>query len=118
MGIKDILQKKSFDFALDVVKCYKMLAYEKKEFVLSKQLLRSGTAVGALIREAEHAQSRADFIHKLSISLKESNETDYWIDLLVASDYINKETHKILKEGNLELLKLLTSIIKNTKLNT
>ena len=79
---ENIVKNKSFDFALRIVKLYKFLIEEKREFVISKQLLRSGTAIGALIREAEHAESKADFIHKMSISLKEANETEYWIDLL------------------------------------
>ncbi|CAG5083163.1 four helix bundle protein [Parvicella tangerina] len=118
MSVKNILQEKSFEFALAVVCVYKFLKFQEKEFVLSKQLLRSGTAIGALIRESEHAQSRPDFIHKLSIALKESNETDYWIDLLYKSDYLNKIDYESLKQKNLELLKLLTSIIKSTKANS
>lgn len=118
MSVKDIIQEKSFDFALEVVRVYKYLRFQEKEFVLSKQLLRSGTAVGALIRESEHAQSRPDFIHKLSIALKESNETDYWVDLMYKSDYLDKKDYESLKNKNLELLKLLTSIIKNTKANS
>lgn len=117
MSVKNIIKDKSFEFALEVVRVYKYLRFQEKEFVLSKQLLRSGTAVGALIRESEHAQSRPDFIHKLSIGLKESNETDYWVDLLYKSEYLNKDDYDSLKHKNLELLKLLTSIIKNTKAN-
>ncbi|QTA90121.1 four helix bundle protein [Desulfonema magnum] len=69
---------KSFDFSIRIINLYKYLCKEKKEFVLSKQVLRSGTAIGALVREAQHAESNADFIHKLSIALKEANETEYW----------------------------------------
>jgi four helix bundle protein len=81
MEKKNIIKEKSFVFSIEIVTLYKVLA-ERKEFVLSKQLLRSGTSIGANIRESEHAQSKADFIHKLSIALKEANETEYWLDLL------------------------------------
>jgi len=100
-----------------IVNLYKYLASEKKEFVLSKQLLRSGTAVGALVREAEHAESSADFIHKLAIALKEANETDYWLELLQASDYLSEKQFQTMKLDIVELLKLLISIIKTTKKN-
>ena len=113
---KNIIKNKSFAFALRIVKLYKFLC-DKKEYVLSKQLLRSGTAVGALIREAEHAESKADFIHKMAISLKEANETEYWIDLLYESDYLDKQAYKSIKPDIQELLKLLISIIKSTKEN-
>ncbi|MBT5420871.1 MAG: four helix bundle protein, partial [Candidatus Cloacimonetes bacterium] len=88
---ENIIRDKSFAFALRIVKMYKYLTLEKKEYVLSKQLLRSGTAIGALIREAEHAESKADFIHKLAIAQKEANETDYWIDLLFQSEYLKEK---------------------------
>ncbi len=87
------VKDKSFAFALRVVKLAKHLQDEKREFVLSRQFLRSGTAVGALVREAEHAQSKADFINKMSIALKEANETDYWIDLLHQSGLITQEDY-------------------------
>ena len=83
------MKDKSFAFAIRIVNLFKLLR-ERKEFVLSKQLLRSGTAIGALVRESEHAQSRADFINKLSIALKEANETEYWILLLRRTDYISQ----------------------------
>jgi four helix bundle protein len=86
---KNLIKEKSFDIALLIIDTYKSLVKDKKEFVMSKQLLRSGTAVGALIREAEHAQSKADFIHKMSIALKEANETEYWINLLHKSNCLN-----------------------------
>ncbi|MEO6327779.1 MAG: four helix bundle protein [Ginsengibacter sp.] len=79
---ENIIKLKSFEFTLRIIKLYKYLIEVKKEFVLSKQLVRSGTAVGAMIRESEHAESKPDFIHKLSIALKEANETQYWIELL------------------------------------
>lgn len=109
-----IVKNKSFDFALRIVKIYQYLA-EKKEFVLSKQLLRSGTSIGALIRESEHAESKADFIHKLSIALKEANESQYWIELLYKSNYVDEKNFKSIQTDIDELLKLLTSIIKTSK---
>lgn len=90
---ENVIKNKSFAFALRVVKLYKFLIDEKREFVLSKQLLRSGTAIGALVREAEHAESKADFIHKMAIAQKEANETDYWIELLFQSDYLNSKSY-------------------------
>ena len=114
---ENILKNKSFAFALRIVKLYQFLGEHKREFVLSKQTLRSGTAIGALIREAEQAESKADFIHKLSIALKEANETDYWIELLRQSDYLDKIAFDSLKTDITELLKLLTSIIKTSKEN-
>ena len=89
MEKKNIVKEKSFLFAIEIVGLYKVLA-ERKEFVLSRQMLRSGTSIGANIREAEQAQSKADFIHKLSISLKEANETEYWLDLLFETQYISE----------------------------
>jgi len=112
----NIVKNKSFLFALRIVNVYQFLC-DKKEFVLSKQLLRSGTAVGALVREAEHAESKADFIHKMAISLKEANETEYWIELLFQSDYLDEKSYLSIKKDIEELLKLLTSIIKSSKQN-
>ncbi len=113
---RNLIKNKSFAFALRVVKLYKFLC-DKKEYVLSKQLLRSGTAIGALIREAEHAESKADFIHKMAIALKEANETEYWIDLLYQSDYLDQSAFESIKPDIQELLKLLISIIKSSKRN-
>lgn len=112
-----VLNTKSYDFAIKIVKLSQLLQNEKKEYVLSRQILRSGTAVGALIREAEFAQSRADFIHKMSISLKEANETVYWIDLLKDTEYIPDSTHINLKNDCEELLRLLVSTVKTLKMN-
>jgi len=109
------VREKSFAFALRIVKLAKFLQGEKKEFVLSKQVLRSGTAIGALIREAEHAQSKADFINKMSIALKEANETDYWLDLLHQSDYLTRDSYSSLHPDIQELIKLLVSIVKTSK---
>ncbi|MBW1834598.1 MAG: four helix bundle protein [Deltaproteobacteria bacterium] len=111
---KNIIKEKSFAFALRIVKLNRFLSEEKREFVLSKQLLRSGTAIGALVREAEHAESKADFIHKMAIALKEANETDYWVELLYQSKIIDKTGFESIKPDITELLKLLTSIIKST----
>ena len=87
------------------------------EYVLAKQLFRSGTAIGALVREAEHAESRADFIHKLAIALKEANETQYWLELLHKADYIDEKGFDSINQDCIELLKLLISIIKSAKAN-
>ncbi len=110
----NIIKDKSFAFAVQVINLYKGLV-DKKEFVISKQLLRSGTAVGALVREAEHAESSADFVHKLAISQKEANESEYWIDLLYETQYINKEQFDSLKKDIQELMKILASIILTSK---
>jgi len=110
------LKDKSFEFAIRIVKLYKYLENEKKEYVMSKQLLRAGTAIGALYREAEFAESKADFIHKLSISQKECNETMYWLELLQSTGYLNQPQFDSLMQDAITLMKLLTSIIKSTKL--
>lgn len=112
---ENIVKDKSFEFALRIVKFYKYFTENKKEYVISKQLLRSGTAVGALVREAEQAESKADFIHKLSIALKEANESDYWLELLFRSAYIEENEYTSLNADIKELIKLLTSIIKTSK---
>jgi four helix bundle protein len=109
------LQTKSCAFAVRVVKLREFLCTEKKEFVLSKQLLRSGTAIGALVREAEHAESKADFVHKMAIGLKEANETEYWILLLHETGYLNANESESLITDNKELMRLLTSIINSSK---
>jgi four helix bundle protein len=114
---KSVIKDKSFLFALQIIKTYKHLIEAKKEFVMSKQVLRSGTSIGALIREAEYGESKADFIHKLSIALKEANETDYWMDLLYQSGYLDEKKFQALKFHLDEILKLLTSIIKTSKNN-
>ena len=112
---ENVIKDKSFTFAIRIVKLHKYLVEEKREFVLSKQLLRSGTAIGALIREAEHAESKADFIHKLSIFLKEANETDYWIELLFHTDFYSEKEYKTIKGDIEELIKILVAIIKTSK---
>ena len=94
---ENIIKDKSFAFALRIVKMYKYLCEKKKEYVLSKQLLRSGTSVGANVREAEQAESKADFVHKLAIALKEANESEYWIELLFQSKYLDDKSYKSIK---------------------
>jgi four helix bundle protein len=114
---ESILKTKSYKFALRIIKLAKFLNQEKKGFILSKQIIRSGTAVGALIREAEFGQSKLDFISKMSIGLKEANETEYWLNLLKDSDYINIDNFESMDQDCLELIKLLVSTIKTTKQN-
>jgi four helix bundle protein len=109
------LQTKSFAFAVRVVNLYKHLSTKKKEFVLSKQVLRSGTAIGALVREGGQAESRPDFVHKLGIALKEASETEYWLMLLRRTGYVDAAQFQSLHRDVVELLKLLTSVIKTTK---
>lgn len=115
--MKNVVKEKSLDFAIRIVNLYKYLTDSKKEFIMSKQLLRSGTAIGALVRESEHAESKADFIHKLSVALKEANETDYWLELLYRTDYLTEKQYESINDNIIELLKLLTSIIKTSKTN-
>jgi four helix bundle protein len=115
MKKESIVMQKSYAFALRIIKAYKYFGSEQHEYVLSKQLLRSGTAIGALVKEAEHAQSRADFINKMNIALKEANETEYWIMLLHDSDYLDDKAYNSLIEDSRELIRLLISIVKTTK---
>lgn len=111
----NIVADKSYAFALRIIKLYKYLVSEKKEYVLSKQILRSGTSIGALVKEAEHAQSKADFLNKMNIALKEANETEYWLMLLKDSDYIDEKSYNSIYPNAVELIKLLISIVKSTK---
>ena len=111
----NVIKNKSFNFALRIVKLYQFLNQEKKEYVLSKQLLRSGTAIGALVRESEQAESKLDFIHKLAIAQKKANETDYWLELLFRSEYLNETQFQSLKNDIIEINKILASIIITTK---
>ncbi|MEZ4776592.1 MAG: four helix bundle protein [Bacteroidia bacterium] len=114
---KHVFREKSFGFAIKVVKVCKLLSSEQKEFVLSKQLLRSATAIGALHREAEHGESKADFIHKMGIAQKECNETVYWLELLHATEYLTEMSFNELHKEASELLRLCTAIIKTAKQN-
>ena len=112
---KSVLRNKSYAFALRIIKLCRYLENEQKEYVLNRQLLRSGTAIGALVREAEFAQSKQDFIHKLHIALKEANETIYWIDLLKDSEYITGKMHQSIEPEADELIRLLVASIKTSK---
>ena len=112
---ENVIKDKSFAFALRIVKLYKFLCNTKKEYVLSKQVLRSGTSIGANVRESEHGQSKADFIHKISIALTEANETEYWLELLFQSGYLEEKLFLSLKHDCEEILKILTAIVKTSK---
>ena len=114
---ENIIRHKSFRFAVRIVKLYQHLCDQKKEYVLSKQLLRSGTAIGAMVREAEHAETRNDFRHKLSIAQKEINETIYWLDLLKETGYLNNDDFESINADAIEIIKILTSILKAVKNN-
>lgn len=111
------VKNKSFTFSIRIVKLYQFLSEHKRELILSKQILRSGTAVGALIREAEHAESKADFKHKMGIAQKEISETIYWLELLKETDYLSQEQFESINADAVELIKLITTIIKTTKTN-
>ncbi len=111
------IEQKSFLFAVRVVKLCKYLQNEKKERIMSKQLLRSGTSIGANVVEAEQAQSRLDFVSKLSISLKEAVETKYWLRLLNATGYLTEEEFQSIMVDCQEVERLLTAIIKTCKIN-
>lgn len=112
---KSILKEKSFLFAIRIVNLYKVLSETKKEFVMSKQVYRSGTAVGALIREAQNAESKQDFIHKLGIAQKECDETLYWLEILKATDFITEIEFESIAKDNVEILKMLKSSILTVK---
>ena len=112
---ENILRVKSYNFAIRIVKLSQYLINEKKEFVISNQVLRSGTAVGALIRESEYGQTKRDFIHKLSLSLKEASETEYWLCILKDTGYLEENLYNSLIDDCRELLKLLTASVKTAK---
>ena len=114
----NVIEQKSFRFAVRMVKLCRFLQEDKKEYTLSKQLLRAGTSIGANIVEAQQAQSRADFIAKLNIALKEAAETDYWLRLLQATDYLTKAEFSSLITDCREIEKLLTAIIKTSRNTT
>ena len=113
---KSTLLRKSFTNAIAIIELYKFLIYEKKEFVLSKQLLRSGTSVGANIREAQNAESKPDFIHKLAIAQKECDETIYWLELLKETNFITENIFDITTKQFSEVYKMLTSALITLKL--
>jgi four helix bundle protein len=110
----NILHVKSKKFAIRIIHCYKYLV-SNNEFVISKQVLRSGTAIGALIAESEYAQSDKDFLNKLYVALKEANETNYWLELLYETQYLQQEEYNSISADCTELLKLLISITKTLK---
>jgi four helix bundle protein len=112
---ESIIAGKAYAFALEVVKIYKLLSNERKEYVLSKQLLRSGTSIGANINEAISGQSKRDFVHKLNIALKEARETNYWLNLLKDGEYISSKEFESLNNKCNEIIKMLSSIIITTK---
>lgn len=114
---ENIIKEKSFNFAVRVVKLYKYLVWEKNEYVLSKQLLRSGTSVWAMTREAEHSESKSDFIHKMAIAQKEINESIYWLELLKETEYLNQKQFEDINNDAIEIIKIITTIIKKTKSN-
>lgn len=112
---ESILRTKSFNFAVDIVHLTSALQNERREYVISKQLLRSGTAIGALLAEARFGQSKADYIHKFSISLKEANESRYWLRLLLATSLISENQYDDLDQRCNELVSMLVSSIKTLK---
>jgi len=112
---ENIIETKSFSFAIRVVKLHKYLTENKKEYVLSKQLLGSGTSIGANVRESQNAQSNLDFINKMSIALKETSETKYWLRLLNATDYLTDEESKSIMADCIEIENILVKIIKTSK---
>ena len=115
--IMGILEDKSYHFSIRIVKCSQYLQDDKKEFILSKQLLRSGTSIGALIAEGKYAQSKADFINKLYIALKEANETHYWLRLLRDCDYLSETLADSLLRDSEALIKMLSASTKTAKEN-
>ena len=111
----NVIEEKSFQFAVRIVNLYKHLSSQKKEFILSKQLLRSGTSIGANVAESQQAQSRADFLSKLNISLKEAAETKYWLRLLWAAEYLSELEFQSMYDDCVELEKILARIVKTVK---
>jgi four helix bundle protein len=112
---QSVLKDKSFKFAVRIVNLYKYLCDEKKEYILSKQLLRRGTSVGANFREAEYSESKADFVHKMAIAQKEINETIYWLELLKETAYISNKEFESIHFDAIEIIKIITSSIKTAK---
>ena len=112
---ENILKDRSYSFAIEIVKASEQIISQRKKYVLSRQLIRSGTSIGALIREAEFAQSKADFINKISFSLKEANETLYWINLLKDTNYISEDLFISLSKNCRELISMLVASVKTAK---
>ncbi|HUR67168.1 MAG TPA: four helix bundle protein [Chitinophagaceae bacterium] len=115
MSQDSILKTKSFDFAVRIINLYKYLKKKHGEYIISQQILKAGTAIGALIREAEFAESRKDFGHKLTIGLKEANETVYWLELLFATEFIDKKMFDSIHTEAISLLKMLVASVKTIK---
>ena len=115
--MNSIIENKSFEFAIRTVNLYKHLITEKKEYVMSKQLLKSGTSIGANVSEGEQGQTKADFHSKMCIALKESNETYYWLRLLFATEYLTEKEYLSMETDIKEIIALLTSICKTTQQN-
>ena len=115
MIMDNIVEEKSLSFAVRIVNLYKYLCTEKKEYTLSKQILRSGTSIGANVAESQQAQSRADFLSKLNIALKETSETKYWLRLLAQTEYLDQTQYESLFQDCVELEKILVSIVKTVK---
>ncbi len=114
---ENVLKDKSYNFAIRIVRLYRYLTVEQKDYVLAKQLLQSGTSIGANVEEANSGQSKRDFIAKLSISLKEAKETHYWLRLLHDCDYLNQQMFDSLLHDCNEIISLLTAIIKTSRVN-
>ena len=112
----NVIQEKSRAFAIRIIKCYQYLTEQKHEMVMSKQLLRCGTSIGANTRESKNAQSRQDFLNKLNIALKEADETDYWIDLLHETQYLDDDQYKSLQADCNEIVAILVAIVKKLKI--
>ena len=112
------IQEKTFHFAVSTIRLVECLREQRREYILSKQILRSGTAIGALVREAQNAESKPDFIHKLSIAQKECDETKYWLELLKAVEWIDEQAYQDIYNDATELLKIIRTIIMNTKNNS
>ena len=112
---ESILKSKSFSLAVRIVRLYRYLCEQKTEYVLSKQVLRSGTSVGAMVCEAEYSESKADFAHKMGIARKELNETLYWLELLLQTEYITQTEYDSLSADAIEIIKMLTTSIKTAK---
>ena len=114
---ENVVKNKSFAFSVRIVRLYQFLCEQKKEFVLSKQLLRSGTSVGAMVREAEHAETKNDFKHKMGIAQKEINECIYWLELLKETGYLTIDQFNSIQNDAVEIIKIVTAILKSTKSN-
>lgn len=113
--IDNVIENKSFQFAIRIVRLYKFLCEEKKEYILSRQLLRAGTSIGANVTESQQAQSKPDFVSKISIALKEASETKYWIKLLGATEYLSENQTKSILDDCVEIEKILVTILKSAK---